>query len=205
MRKIYNGQRYKYGVGMIVFFMLSGCYKKDLNEFQNIKSINYESEVAFPLFNCNLTLNDTIPYLEYLQPLNINENFIIADTFNVDELAILEDSFKAPIEYVEFKFHIINSFPANGNLQFYFLNSRNKFVDSLFRTTTETLNPGTNNQYMETTLYFYMDRDKYKRIIHAPKIQVSCGLKTEHNTRLTGYYLIVEAGVRAKFKTTITK
>lgn len=192
-------KNFKYILLTLFFFIISGCYKKDLEEFKNIKNINFKFEIVIPVFTFNISVKDTISGLEphkYFNTVNIeNINIHIMDSIPPN-----------PVESVELKLIVKNTFPVNGKIQFYFMDNDNKILDSLFNINRNVISSGNYNNNTETTLYVYMNEDKYYNIMYAKKIKIYYELDTYYNTpKVNTYNLNINCGIKIKISKNLHK
>lgn len=171
-----------------ISFLFSGCYKKDLEEFDSISSTRLTSELAVPLFYSYLTIRDSIPF--QLPDLKL------ADTLKIDLRlrSYLDDVSIDHVSAIEFKLITENTFPIKGSLQLYFIDDTNTPVDSLFTSTTSTTQSN-NNTTLSTTL-IQLDKEKYLKIESSKKVHIKYTFSTSNYPINENNYFSVKAGLK---------
>jgi hypothetical protein len=184
-----------------IFFILlvpclSGCWKKDLEEFKSIDSVEYSPEIAIPLFNSKLTLLDSVPL--FLPELTLS------DTTTINLPAGSEDATQdaeAYVVYADLKGYTETTFPVDGYVQVYFADSLNHYTDSLL-TSAQTLithgtpaNPGVNE------ILVHIDQQKYNHLAKSSKMYLYYKLKTKYGgTGFAPFEFRIKLGIKAKVR-----
>ncbi|HVD97019.1 MAG TPA: hypothetical protein VNB90_02370 [Cytophagaceae bacterium] len=175
-------------VAGLMFLILSGCYKKDLEDFKNI---NYSTErsFAFPVFETTLTLKDSLPYTIPV--------FTMADTVKADfKLGSYISNYSGDVDYVEFKMVLKSNFPVTGAVQIYFADNNGTITDSLFTYNNAVLQAADGNNFNQTTLSVYMDKNKFKQIEQSPKVYIYYMLQTSDPKGYASNQLQINSGIK---------
>lgn len=177
--------------GLLVPVLLTGCYKKEIDE---LKKIDFQSpkSFAFPLFESTLTIKDSLPFS--FNTANL------ADTVMIDlgQNASIGDPLK--FDYVEFKIILRNNFAAKAEIQFYFADKNGTIIDSLFNIDNKTIDAANGVNFNESTLLVYLDKDKFKKIEAAQKIYIRYSLVSSIQNFYNSNQIQIYSGI--KFGTT---
>ncbi len=173
---------------MLLPVVLTVCYKEKLEEFRKVE-FKGEREMAFPLFESTLVLEDSLPFSI--------PAITLADTVSVDFTAAnyLGD-YSGDLTYVECKVVLKNNFPITGRFQLYVTDEKGQLIDSLFNFQTTVMETQGNGAYTETTVLLYMDLAKYERIKHASKIFVLYQLNSKPTAAYASNKLSIHSGIK---------
>jgi hypothetical protein len=168
--------------------LLTGCYKKELDEFKKA-SLKNERDMAFPLFESTITLNDSLPFTI--------PAIAMSDTIKTDfSFSSYVKDYSGKLDYVEFKIGLKSNFPVTGGIQFYFADKNGQIIDSLFTYEDATITAASGGNYNETVISSYMDHEKYKKIETAPKLYILYRLQTFPSEHYSSNELQIKSGIR---------
>jgi hypothetical protein len=161
----------KYKIVLFLFLLIgtfTSCYKKDLEEFKKVV-FELKSDVAFPIFNATITIEDSAAYVPNM---NISDSVFLTN----DQIGLSDSLFSILEAYnvkdIQFKVYIKNSFPVNGSLQVYFLNDNNKIVDSLFSIHKYAVKNPDNGYESVSEVYIDINEKKYEEIANSKNVKI---------------------------------
>ena len=111
-------------------------------------------------------------------------NFVVEDTYEVDFTAIEEE-----VQEGEFKLIVENEVPVEANVQFYFLDTNGRILDSLFQERATLVegapvdSEGNTTGSTETTSFIPVTAEQLNRIRRADALQVHALFKTSGANR----------------------
>ena len=176
---------------VIVTALLTGCYKKDLEEFKKVNSWTYEPEIALPFVEENITLNDTIPKPPAFTVITMS------DTASV-ELPKDKDTLESIIEKIYFKVRLTNTFPFNGDIQIYFADSNEVYQDSLLTADQRIIPPGSSAEPKVKDVLVSVDKQRYIELTKNNKMYFYYKLTTSDISGIEDDYLKINMGLKAK-------
>lgn len=178
-------------LALVLTALMSGCYKKDLEEFKKVNSWTYEPEIALPFVEERITLNDTIPTPPAFVVVTMT------DTATV-ELPDNKDTLESIIEKIDFKIRLTNTFPFSGDIQIYFADTNNVFKDSLLDNAQRVIPVGSNADPMIKDVLISVDKARYIELTKNDQMFFYYKLTTNDISGLGDDYLLVNMGVKAK-------
>lgn len=172
--------------------ILSGCYKKDLEEFKKVNSLTYGGEWAVPFIEKNITLKDSIPTIPGYT------NVTMSDTASLQlPAANSGDTLNGIIDYVNLKININNTFPFSGVVQVYFADQNNVFIDSLLDASQRMILPG-NPEFIKS-MVVKVSKARYITLSkESKKMFVFYKLTTNNISGLSNKHFKVNIGLDAK-------
>lgn len=172
--------------------ILSGCYKKDLEEFKKVNSLTYGGEWAVPFIEKNITLKDSIPTIPGYT------NVTMSDTASLQlPAANSGDTLNGIIDYVNLKINIDNTFPFSGVVQVYFADQNNVFIDSLLDASQRMILPG-NPEFIKS-MVVKVSKARYITLSKESKrMFVFYKLTTNNISGLSNKHFKVNIGLDAK-------
>ena len=172
--------------------ILSGCYKKDLEEFKKVNSLTYGGEWAVPFIEKNITLKDSIPTIPGYT------NVTMSDTASLQlPAANSGDTLNGIIDYVNLKININNTFPFSGVVQVYFADQNNVFIDSLLDASQRMILPG-NPEFIKS-MVVKVSKARYITLSKESKrMFVFYKLTTNNISGLSNKHFKVNIGLDAK-------
>jgi hypothetical protein len=179
-------------VTLLGLSMLSGCYKKDLENFKKVNSVKYNGEWAVPFVEKNITLKDSIPTIPGYTTITMS------DTANVTIPASSSaDTLESIVESVNLKIQIDNTFPFSGVVQVYFADQNNHFIDSLLDNTQRVMPMG--NPELIKNMTVSIDKTRYINLSkNSKKMYVFYKLTTNNVSGLSNKHFKVNIGLDAK-------
>ena len=179
--------------------ILSGCYKKDLDNFKKVNSVAYRGEWAVPFVEKNITLKDSIPTIPGYTTITMS------DTANVTiPASSSSDTLESIIESVNLKIQIDNTFPFSGEVQVYFADSTNHFIDSLLDNTQRVIPMG--NPELIKNMSVSIDKDRYIDLSkNSKKMYVFYKVTTNDISGLSDKHFKVNIGLDAKLALNLSK
>jgi hypothetical protein len=177
---------------IMVLISLSGCFKKDLEEFKQVNSIAYTAEWALPFIEDEVTLEDSIPTVPGYTTIRMS------DTSNVKIPASKsKDTLESIIDHVDMRIRLENTFPASGIVQLYFVDSTNTIVDSLLNNSQKVI-PLANPKLIKT-INVSISKNRYLNISRkSDKMYLFYDITTNTTAGLTNKKLKINIGVKAK-------
>ncbi len=172
--------------------ILSGCYKKDLEEFKKVNSLTYGGEWVVPFIEKNITLKDSIPTIPGYT------NVTMSDTASLQlPAANSGDTLNGIIDYVNLKINIDNTFPFSGVVQVYFADQNNVFIDSLLDASQRIILPG-NPEFIKS-MVVKVSKARYITLSKESKrMFVFYKLTTNNISGLSNKHFKVNIGLDAK-------
>ncbi len=185
-------------VSSMVF--VTGCYKKDLEEFKGLNSMKYSPEVSIAFLIANVTLDDTIPLVPAYTTV------IMSDTASIEiPKGEEKDSVESAVEYINFRVVLTNSFPYNGFVQLYFADTSGAYVDSLLDNTQRIVTSGS-PVVSESSMDILVDQQRYKSLTQtADKMYLVYKLTASDITGIEDDSLNVKIGINAKLNIDLKK
>ncbi|HVD99607.1 MAG TPA: hypothetical protein VNB90_15470 [Cytophagaceae bacterium] len=179
-----------------ITLLLSGCYKKDLDDFKKVNTWTYQPEIAVPFLEKKITLNDTIPKVPGFTSVTMT------DTASI-ELPTDQDSVESLFQEVEFKLRFENTFPFSGFAQIYFADDSGVYVDSLFDANQRIIDPGNPKLVKELTVE--IDKTRYNRLTKNKNMYFYYNLTTNSVSNIDSDYLLINLGMKAKLSVNLNK
>ena len=172
--------------------ILSGCYKKDLEEFKKVNSVTYGGEWAVPFIEKDITLKDSIPTIPGYTTVTL------ADTASLQlPAANSADTLNGIIDYVNLKINIDNTFPFSGVVQVYFADQNNVFIDSLLDASQRVIPMG--NPELLKNMVVNISKARYITLSkQSKKMFVFYKLTTNNISGLSNKHFKVNIGLDAK-------
>lgn len=197
--KIHFSKSFLFCFTLLITFIVTSCYKKDLEEFKKVNSIRYEPEIALPFLETKITLADTIPTLPFFLTVSM------IDTASITlPASTSKDTLESIIDNIDFKIRLQNTFPFSGKVQIYFADSNNVFVDSLLTNAQRNIPSGTSGQIQNITVSVnkqrYIDLTKGSK-----KMYAYYNLTTSDISGMSGKFLKINMGIKAKLSVDIIK
>jgi hypothetical protein len=180
--------------GLMALLTLSGCYKKDLDNFNEAGGVRLSPEIALPFLIADISLKDTIPKLPFFTYVRMT------DTASVEIPEGPEsDSAEAVLDYIEFKILFENAFPFSGTIQLYFADESGAFIDSLLSSSERIVVAGNITTPVKSELIIYVDKARYKEITTgATDMFLYYDLTTNDISGLENAYLRTKIGIKSK-------
>ncbi len=177
---------------LLTVTLLSGCYKKDLEEFKKVNTIRYEPELALPFSEKSIMLKDTIPTIPSFTTITMS------DTSSIEIPASdSKDTLESIVDRVDLKVKLENTFPFNGIVQVYFADSNNVFVDSLLSNVDRIIPAG--NPTLVKYIEISVDRARYINISKkTSKMFLYYRISTSTISGLSDKYLKINIGLKTK-------
>jgi hypothetical protein len=190
--------KYKYKktilyLSSISILLLTGCFQKDLDEFNKAKVV-YSPELVAPIIRGYLSIKDTVP-----APPG---QFKMVDQQTADFPSDDVNSTEGKVDEVAFKILFSNDFPASGTFQVYILDTANIKVDSIL-SAPQTLipagsitTPATNNfEVVINRTRYNTIAEKAHKLLIMYSITTSSGASTFANNKFS-----FNIGARVKLK-----
>lgn len=179
--------------------LITGCYKKELDEFKKVNAWTYTPVVVLPFAEKEITLKDTIPKLPFYTTVTMS------DTASIELPASKsKDTLESIVDYIDFKVRLENTFPFSGVVQVYFADSNNVVVDSLLNNSERVVDPG--NPMLIKELSIHVDKQRYIKLTQkAQTMYLYYKLTTSDITGLQDSYLLINMGMKAKLTVNLDK
>ncbi len=179
---------------ILCFALLTGCYKKDLDEFKKVNTWNYGPEIALPFLEEVITLADTIPTIPGFTQVTMS------DTASIElPGSKTQDSLESVIERMDFKVRLINSFPFSGDVQIYFSDSNDVYVDSLLNDQQKVITMGSSAYPSVKYVEVSVDKQRYYELTQSSrKMYFYYKLTTSNVAGLEDDYFQINMGMKAK-------
>lgn len=179
--------------------LITGCYKKDLDEFKKVNGWTYTPVVVLPFAEKKITLKDTIPKLPFFTTVTMS------DTASIElPGSKSKDTLESIVDYIDFKVRLENTFPFSGVVQVYFSDSNNVYVDSLLNNSERIVGPG--NPSVVKEMIISVDKERYIKLTQKAKnMYLYYKLTTSDISGLQNSYLQINMGMKAKLTVNLDK
>lgn len=171
---------------LLCLFLMTSCYKKDLEEFKKVNSIT--EEIALPIFHSESIIHDSLNFIKPFESSdNINVSFPSPQDITLDK--------NITIDYIEFKNIVETDIPVEFYFQIYLKDINENVVDSIFKE-SYYINNGLNGMI----IYTEISEEKYKIIQGYPNVKISYFIKFNGGGNKGSYVIKNEMGVKFKVR-----
>ena len=170
------------GILIIFLFLLTSCWKKDTEEFANLKPA-IQSSYSIPIFHYGTTINNSLSFIP---------SFLVKDSLwtSFPRPADIVGTSDLTVNSIVFKNIIETNLPLILSYQIYLTDSSNKIIDSIFSKQSSIVNSETT-----TTVYTTLDYDKYQKFQNHSRLLLYYFVKFDNTMVQNSYNLKAEMAV----------